>query len=132
MSLAPVEIVAAVIRDASGRVLLVRKTGTAMFMQPGGKREPGEGDLTTLARELAEELGCRMIADSAVPLGAFRAEAANEAHREVVAVIYAVDVAGPVSPQAEIAEMLWVDPARLPAVVLAPLTRDHLLPLVAA
>jgi 8-oxo-dGTP diphosphatase len=132
MSRAPVEIVvAALIRDESGRVLLVRKRGTDVFMQPGGKREPGEDDLTALGRELAEELGCRMVAGCAVRVGAFRAEAANEPDREVVAAVYAVDVDGPIAPQAEIVEVLWVDPARLPAVALAPLTLEHILPLVA-
>jgi 8-oxo-dGTP diphosphatase len=132
MSVAPVEIVAALIRDQGGRVLLVRKTGTHVFMQPGGKRAPGEDDLTALGRELAEELGCRMLPESAVAVGDFRAKAANEPDREVMAAVYAVDVDGPISPRAEIAEMLWVDPRHLPAVALAPLTRDYILPLAAA
>ena len=38
----PIRIVAALIRDEAGRVLLVRKRGTETFMQPGGKRDPGE------------------------------------------------------------------------------------------
>ena len=32
-----ISVVAALIRDEQGRVLLVRKRGTAAFMQPGGK-----------------------------------------------------------------------------------------------
>ena len=51
---AVVQIVAAVILDVAGRVLLVRKEGTDAFMQPGGKREAGETDLIALARELHE------------------------------------------------------------------------------
>ena len=73
------DIVTAVIRDEAGRMLLVRKRGTSTFMKPGGKRDSGEDDLTTLARELDEELGCRLVA--AELLGHYAAPAANEAGR---------------------------------------------------
>src|SRR5258707_3860570 len=69
----PIRIVAALIRDESGRVLLVRKRGTAAFMQPGGKRDPGEDDVTALARELNEELGCRVVAGTALHSGRLNA-----------------------------------------------------------
>ena len=62
-----ISVVAALIRDEDGRVLLVRKRGTAAFMQPGGKRDPGESDIQALARELGEELGCRVAETSARP-----------------------------------------------------------------
>jgi hypothetical protein len=48
-------VVAALIRDDGGRVLLVRKRGTAAFMQPGGKRGAGESDVAALAREIDED-----------------------------------------------------------------------------
>ena len=50
-------------------------------MQPGGKRDAGEDDVTALA---------------------------------------------------EIAEIVWIDPAAAPDISLAPLTRDHVLPLAKA
>jgi 8-oxo-dGTP diphosphatase len=126
----PIEIVAAVIRDAGGRMLLVRKRGTSAFMQPGGKREAGEDDLAALARELREELGVVLI--SASPLGTFRAPAANEAGREVVAAVYDAVIEGVPAARAEIAELLWLDPIEaLPiGVDLAPLTRAQVLPRV--
>ena len=71
-----IEVVGAVIRDASDRLLTVRKRGTQRFMLPGGKREPGEDDLTALARELREEIGVTLV--SARRLGHFEAPAANE------------------------------------------------------
>ncbi len=126
----PVAIVAALIRDGQGRVLVVRKEGTRAFMQPGGKRESGEDDLTALARELDEEIGCRMDAATAVALRQFRAPAANEGSRDVIADVYAVSVEGQPRASAEIAEVLWIDPEDPGGIELAPLTRDHILPLV--
>jgi len=124
-----IEIVAAVIRDSAGRVLLVRKRGTTAFMQPGGKRDAGEDDVTALARELEEELGCRLVADSIRPLGEFDAVSANEPGWAVRASLYEVDVTGDIVPKAEIDEMFWIDPAAPADIPLAPLTREHVLPL---
>ena len=124
-----ISVVAALIRDERGRVLLIRKRGTAAFMQPGGKRDPGESDIAALARELVEELGCRVAESSARPLGVFECAAANEPHHRVRAAVYSVDVEGPVIPRAEIDQVVWVDPSALPDLPLAPLTRDHVLPL---
>ena len=126
----PIRIVAALIRDREGRVLLVRKRGTAAFMQPGGKREPGEDDVTALVRELDEELGCGVVPNSVSPLGIFDCVAANEPDRQVNAAVYAVDVTGTIAARAEIDELCWIDPAAPPDLPLAPLTRDHVLPLV--
>lgn len=127
-----ISVVAALIRDGEGRVLLVRKRGTVAFMQPGGKRDAGESDVAALSREIVEELGCRVTANSARPLGVFDCQAANEPGFRVQAAVYAVDVEGAIRPQAEIDEMIWVDPRALPDLHLAPLTRDHVLPLARA
>ena len=124
-----IRIVAALIRDSAGRVLLVRKRGTTAFMQPGGKRDPGEDDMAALAREIAEELGCCMVRDSIQPLGEFDAVAANEPGWRVHACLYGIDVTGDIVPNREIDEMIWIDPAAPPDIPLAPLTRDHVLPL---
>ena len=114
-----VEVVGAVIRDAGGRLLTVRKRGTQRFMLPGGKREPGEDDLTALARELAEELGVALR--SATLLGGFEAPAANEAGATVRSHAYLVEIEGDIAIQAEIEELLWMDPAAPPDVPIAPL-----------
>jgi 8-oxo-dGTP diphosphatase len=127
-----ISVVAALIRDEAGRVLLVRKRGTTAFMQPGGKPDAGEDDVSALAREIDEELGCRLVGGSARPLGEFEAVSANEPGFRVKAAVYAIDVSGEIMPKAEIDEMLWVDPAAPPDIDLAPLTRDHVLPLAAA
>lgn len=56
-----VEVVAGVIRDARGRILLARRTEgrdlAGLWEFPGGKREPGESAEAALQRELHEELG---------------------------------------------------------------------------
>lgn len=127
-----ISVVAALIRDEVGRVLLVRKRGTAAFMQPGGKRDAGENDVAALSREIVEELGCRVTENSARPLGVFDCVAANEPGFQVRAAVYAVNVEGAITPQAEIDEVVWVDPDALPDLHLAPLTRDHVLPLARA
>ena len=124
-----INIVAALIHDETGRVLLVRKRGTRAFMQPGGKRAAGEDDITALSREIAEELGCSAIPASLRPLGEFNAVAANEPGFRVQASLYGVDVTGGITPNQEIDEAIWIDPAAPPDILLAPLTRDHVLPL---
>lgn len=115
------DIVTAVIRDDAGRMLVVRKRGTAIFMKPGGKREPGEDDLTALARELDEELGCKLV--SADLLGHFEAPAANEAGFTVKAATYLAKVEGDIAVRAEIEAMAWIDIAAPGDIRLAPLMR---------
>ena len=116
-----IDIVTAVIRDDAGRMLVVRKRGTAIFMKPGGKREPGEDDLTALARELDEEIGCRLV--GATLLGAFEAPAANEPGFTVRAATYLAWVEGEIAARAEIEELAWIDTNAPGDIVLAPLMR---------
>jgi len=56
-----VHVVAGVIRDARGRILLARRTEgrdlAGLWEFPGGKVEPGEAPEAALVRELREELG---------------------------------------------------------------------------
>ena len=121
---------AAVITDARGRVLVVRKHGTSVFMQPGGKPEAGESAAEALARELHEEIGLVVRPDALQPLGRFEADAANEPGHRVVAEAFRV-AAEPdaVSPRAEIAELRWITPEEVSSMALAPLSLDFLLAL---
>ncbi|WP_396644337.1 NUDIX domain-containing protein [Microbacterium sp.] len=124
-----IHVSAAVITDADGRLLLVRKAGTTAFMQPGGKPEPGESPAETLARELAEEVGLRVEPDALEPLGSFTATAANEPGFAVVADVFRVDIGDqrPI-PDAEIAELRWVTAATASGIEIAPLAREFFLP----
>jgi 8-oxo-dGTP diphosphatase len=124
-----IEVVGAIIRDEAGRLLTVRKRGTAHFMLPGGKREPGEDDLTALAREVFEELGVRVV--SAELLGRFEAPAANEPGATVRSHAYLTEVSGAPAILAEIEELLWIDPASPPDVPIAPLLVAEILPRLA-
>lgn len=125
-----VEVVGAVVRDARGLLLTVRKRGTDRFMLPGGKREPGEDDRAALARELAEELGVRLVA--AELLGRFEAPAANEPGATVRSSVYRCEIEGEIRIGGEIEELLWVDPAAPPPAPLAPLLATRVLPALTA
>ena len=123
-----IRIAAAIIRDHEGRILLVRKHGTRFFMQPGGKLHPGETAEQALSRELQEELGCTVVRTEF--LGTFFAPAANEPLHTVEALLFRASVSGEIQPSAEIEETAWIEPSRTGNLPLAPLTRDHVLPLV--
>lgn len=73
MSIEPlrsIHVVAGVITDARGRILLARRTEgrdlAGRWEFPGGKREPGETEVEALVRELKEELG--IVAEVGEPI----------------------------------------------------------------
>ncbi|MFJ4544298.1 NUDIX domain-containing protein [Pseudomonas sp. NPDC088885] len=123
-----IRIAAALLLNANGQTLLVRKRGTTAFMQPGGKIEAHELPVHALARELEEELDLQIDPAQAIFLGQFSAPAANEPGCVVQADIFQLTINADVSPAAEIEEVIWIDPATDGDVVLAPLTRDVILP----
>jgi 8-oxo-dGTP diphosphatase len=65
-TLAPIHVVAGVLRDIRGRILLTRRTEdrdlAGAWEFPGGKVEPGESPAKALCRELFEELGIEIDA----------------------------------------------------------------------
>jgi 8-oxo-dGTP diphosphatase len=128
--IATIHIAAAVVIDDAGRILLVRKRGTAAFMLPGGKIEAGEAAEAAMVRELGEEIGCRVA--SARPLGRFMAPAANEADHIVDATLFAATLCGVPRPVAEIEALLWLDPTDPGDTPLAPLVAGHVLKLARA
>ena len=123
-----IHIAAALLIGPDGRTLLVRKRGTQAVMQPGGKIEADEKPVSALARELEEELGLLIDTAHATFLGQFLAPAANEPGFVVQAELFLLTIDAEVTPAAEIEEVIWIDPASDGGVVLAPLTRDLILP----
>lgn len=110
---------------------VVRKQNTDVFMQPGGKLEPEEPADICLARELEEELQISIDPAQLEPLGHFTASAANEPGATVEASLFLVPGRFEARPAAEIAELRWITAVPDGEIVLAPLTRDNVLPIFA-
>ena len=126
-----IHVVAALITDPDGRTLVVRKRGTEMFMNPGGKPEAGESLVDALRRELAEEIGLDVAADDLAAMGTFDTLAANEPGHGLRADVFRLRLASPEHRVgAEIDESRWIHPSAPGDLALAPLAVDHLLPLL--
>jgi 8-oxo-dGTP diphosphatase len=127
----PIRIAVALVSRADGRTLIVRKRGTVTFIQPGGKIEPREDPAAAVCREVHEELGLEIAPGQLRYLGRFEDVAVNEPGT-VVAEAFSVTIDAHVTAAAEIEELVWIDPAAPGDLVIAPLTRDQLLPLLRA
>ncbi|NHI17326.1 NUDIX domain-containing protein [Microbacterium sp. CBS5P-1] len=115
-----------------GRILTVRKRGTSMFMQPGGKPEPGESAVDAAVREIREELGVALEPTAMRLLGVFEAPAANEGGYAVRGTVFTHPPVKVHAPAAEIEELRWVDPDGALADDLAPLMVTRILPALRA
>ena len=111
-------VVAALVRDGA-RVLVSRRRADQpmpLYWEfPGGKVEPGEDPVAALAREVREELGC------AVHVGRIQ-EVVFHAYEafDLVMLVYACDVIEGAPSAVEVAEVAWVEAARLPELELLP------------
>jgi 8-oxo-dGTP diphosphatase len=125
----PLRVVAGAIVE-NRRVLLVSKQAAPdVFYLPGGKPAADEAPLATLARELGEELGVKLVASE--PLAVVADEAALE-RTPMEMHVYLATVAGTVAPQAEIEAAAWVGADGVSPGTLAPAIRNHVLPCLAA
>ncbi|GAB1509983.1 NUDIX hydrolase [Actinophytocola sp. KF-1] len=97
------------LRLEGGKILGTRSRGKDVWYLPGGKREPGETDVETLVREIAEELTVVIDPGSAVHVGTFEAQAHGHAAGVVVRMTcYGAEYAGTLAPSNEIAELAWL------------------------
>lgn len=100
-----------------GRVLSTLSKGKNTWYFPGGKREPGESDVETLVREIAEELTVALVPASISPAGAWEAQAHGRASGVVVRMTcYTAEYTGTLTPSSEIAELAWLGYADRPRV----------------
>lgn len=111
----PVHVVAAVLVDDRGRILLSRRVEgqdlAGAWEFPGGKVEPGEGPLQALARELDEELGIAVDTAGCSPLIAVPFA---YAHKRIVLDVYRVGAFGGVPRGREKQALAWAPPSTLP------------------
>lgn len=126
----PIRVSAVVVRDAEGKVLNVRKRGTDSLMLPGGKPEAGEDPRDTAIREFREELGVELDPLRLRGLGEFRAPAANEPERDVIAQVFEHPYVAVDRPLAEIEHLEWADPLEANA-AMAPLNTEQVFPALA-
>ncbi|MFJ5232568.1 NUDIX domain-containing protein [Kitasatospora sp. NPDC088391] len=132
--MAPLIDTVAWVRLEGGRILCARPRGKDVFYIPGGKREPGESDLQTLVREVAEELTVAVRPDTVAHVGTYHAQAHGHPDGAVVRMAcYTADYTGELAASSEIEEVEWfgyADRDRVPPVdriLFDDLHRDGLL-----
>ena len=112
-------VVAAVIRDAEGRILLARRPPDrhmgGLWEFPGGKVRPDEIPTAALERELAEELG--VDARAARPL-TFAVHA--EPDLRILLLFYAAHIEHGEPVGRDHQELRWVQPGELGALPMPP------------
>lgn len=112
-------VVAALVRDGEGRVLMSRRRADQpmpnLWEFPGGKVEPGEHPEAALVREVREELGC------AIEVGPIR-DVVFHAYPDfdLYMLVYEGNVTSEVPRPIQVAEVAWIVPTDLPALALLP------------
>ncbi len=95
-----------------GRLLSVRARARDRLYLPGGKREPGEDDWTTLSREVLEELGVRLDRATFHGIGVVEAPAHDQPPgTRVRMACYTAGYDGELTATGEIDEWMFVGPA---------------------
>ncbi|HEY6941822.1 Nudix family hydrolase [Dokdonella sp.] len=124
---ASIHVVAGVLRDAGGRVLLARRPAgkhlAGLWEFPGGKCDAGEAPVDALARELREEIG--VVVESARPLIAVPHRYPEQ---DILLDVWRVSAWSGVPHPHEGQALAWVERSALPQVAMPPADR----PVIAA
>ena len=112
---APVLVVAGVIRNARGQVLVARRapgqSNAGLWEFPGGKRETSETEAECLVREIREEFGAAIEVER--PLTTTECHTGGRSIKLVAWTARAAD--GTVFTPTVHSEIRWIDPPALPA-----------------
>lgn len=126
-----INIAAAIITNNRHEILLVRKKNSSFFMQAGGKIEQGETAVQALTRELQEELQLTIKAEQSHYVGEYLVPAANEINYYIKASLFTIFITDThFLPQAELEEVSWYSIEQAKSLMLAPLTKDIILPFI--
>lgn len=92
------------------KILVTLSKGKDTWYLPGGKREQGESDIETLAREVKEELALNLIPDTIKFYGTFEAQAHEKPKGTIVRMTcYMAEIEGDMKPSAEIEKLNFFD-----------------------
>jgi 8-oxo-dGTP diphosphatase len=111
-------VVAALVRDGTKILMSRRRPDQPMpnlWEFPGGKVEPGESPTDALAREVREELGCE-VAVGRIHEVVFHAYPDFDLYM----LVYEARVVSGTARAVDVAEIAWVEAARLPELDLLP------------
>ena len=116
--------VAVVVRDESGRVLLIRRSDNGLWALPGGAQDIGESVSQAAVREVAEETGIQIILTGISGIysdpGHVIAYDDGEVRQEFSICFRGKPVGGQVRPSSESTRVEWVAPDSLHALAIHP------------
>lgn len=107
------------------KLLVVRKSGTSIFISAGGKVDPNETQLECLKREVFEELGVKVLTSQPYSCDSAKAEFENKV---ITIYSYIVEVEGEPQPSSEISEICWMGIDDVNKIKLGSILKEHLVP----
>lgn len=110
------------------KLLVVRSIGKDFFATLGGKIESNETPQEALSREISEEVGVRIDANSLVPFGTFYAIAGGSTKRLRMDIFRIGSWQNRPSARAEIEELRWVNSADIGQVAMASILEHEIIP----